>query len=89
MPLESQCILVLPNSNSTKFSGIFFGIAENKRCLKWGGYGRGGRGGGFINESQLKLLKRGLVKAEVVRRREGVLKESPPGPAPLEILIVH
>ena len=55
---------------------------NSEKCLKWGG-------SGVIKESQLKLLKREWIKAEIVRRGERVLKESQPLPPLRKILIVH
>ena len=54
------------------------GWVNSERCLKWGG-------GGVIKESQLKLLKRGWVKAEIVRRGNRGLERV----TIRKILIVH
>ena len=44
-------------------------------------------GGGVLRNLNLNCLKGGCLKAEVVRRGEGVLKESPP--LPPKILFVQ
>ena len=66
------------------------GGGDNEKCLKWGGGDHKG-----IPSKQLK--RGGLVKTEIVRWREGILKMSPPllpllpllPLPPVKTLIVH
>ena len=53
--------------------GSGWGGGSSERCLKWGGAGP-------LRDLSKNILNEGKVK--VVRRREGVLKVSPPLPPP-------
>ena len=57
---------------------------SSERCLKWDG-----GGWGSLRDLSKNILKQGWVKAEVVRKRRGVLKVLPPLPPPPRTILSY